>query len=343
MARMARVSREPTKAKPSATRDDVARLAGVSAAVVSYVVNGSKRVAPPTEKRVREAIAMLGYQPNRAARALRLGSSETLGMVTPDLTNPFFATLSHAVEQAAAERGFDLLLTNSDGSTELERRHLDHFATRRVDGVFVCSAVADPDIGALQRADIPAVLLNQYAETPGIDSVSVDLRAGARLAVEHLAEHGHRTIGIVIGTTTDFSVDPREMGWQETLSRLGLIPGPVLRHPFNPAGGYDAGRQLLAGDSLPTAMFVSSDRQAVGLVKAMHEAGVRMPDDLAIVSFDGSEDAIYSWPTLTSVTQPIGAMAHAAVDALIGSDHDTHHHVFAPALVRRASCGCTEH
>ena len=336
------MSRAPAKLKPSATRDDVARLAGVSAAVVSYVVNGSKRVSPPTEQRVREAIAMLGYQPNRAARALRLGSSETLGMVVPDFTNPFFASLAHAVEQAAAERGYDLLLTNSDGSEDLERRHLEQFATRRVDGVLVCSSIAKPDIRGLGQADIPAVLLNQYAETPGTDSVSVDLRGGARLAVEHLAEHGHQTIGIVIGTTTDYTVDPREMGWQETISRLGLTAGPVLRHPFNRPGGYDAGRELLASDERPTAMFVSSDRQAIGLLKAMHEAGVRVPDDLAVVGFDGSEDAMFSWPALTSVTQPVTEMARAAVEMLLDASPEKRHGVFTPTLVRRASCGCSE-
>lgn len=330
----------PTPAKPAATRNDVARLAGVSTAVVSYVVNGSKRVSPTTETRVREAIAMLGYQPNRAARALRLGSSETLGMVVPDSTNPFFATLAHAVEQAAAERGLDLLVANSDGSLAMERRHIDHFATRRVDGVFVCSALVEPDLRALEQADIPVVLLSQYLPTPGIDSVSVDLKDGSRMAVEHLAEHGHEAIGIVIGTNTDSAVDPREVGWREALGRLGLAAGPVFRQPFSRPGGYEAGRWLLGGAERPTAIFVSSDRQAVGLLKAMHEAGVRVPEDLAIVSFDGSEDAEFSWPPLTTVSQPIDEMARAAVAALVDDAAEKHHRVFTPTLIRRASCGC---
>ncbi|WP_347345928.1 LacI family DNA-binding transcriptional regulator [Microbacterium sp.] len=332
----------PAPTKPAATRNDVARLAGVSTAVVSYVVNGSKRVSPATETRVREAIAMLGYRPNRAARALRLGSSETLGMVVPDSTNPFFASLAHAVEQSAAERGYDLLMANSDGSLALERRHIDHFATRRVDGVFVCSSIVEPDLRALEQADIPAVLLNQYVATPGVDSVSVDLAGGSRLAVEHLAAHGHRTIGLVIGTNTDNTVDAREVGWRETIARLGLVAGPVLRQPFNRSGGYDAGRWLLDGAVRPTALFVGSDRQAVGLLKALHEAGVRVPEEIAIVSFDGSEDAEYSWPPLSTVAQPIEEMARAAVSALIDGEGEKHHRVFEPTLIRRASCGCAE-
>ncbi|MFT4135975.1 LacI family DNA-binding transcriptional regulator [Microbacterium sp.] len=336
---MARVP-HPTPAKPAATRNDVARLAGVSAAVVSYVVNGSKRVSPTTETRVREAIAMLGYRPNRAARALRLGSSETLGMVVPDSTNPFFATLAHAVEQAAAERGYDLLVANSDGSVAMERRHLDNLATRQVDGVFVCSSIVEPDLRALEQADIPSVLLNQYVAAPGVDSVSVDLKRGSALAVEHLAEHGHRTIGLVIGTNSDNTVDAREVGWHETIARLGLSAGTVFRHPFSRSGGYDAGRWLLHSAVRPSALFVGSDRQAVGVLKALHEAGVRVPEDIAIISFDGSEDAEFSWPPLSSVAQPIDEMAHAAVTALIDGEGEKHHLVFEPTLIRRASCGC---
>ena len=330
----------PAPAKPAATRNDVARLAGVSAAVVSYVVNGSKRVTPATETRVREAIAMLGYRPNRAARALRLGSSETLGMVVPDSTNPFFATLAHAVELAAAERGFDLLTANSDGSLAMERRQIDHFATRGVDGVFVCSSIIDPDLRALEQADIPVVLLNHYVATPGVDSVSVDLKSGSRSAVEHLAEHGHRTIGLVIGTNTDNSVDAREVGWRETIAHLGLDAGPVFRHPFSRYGGYEAGRWLLNGAVRPPALFVGSDRQAVGVLKALHEGGVRVPEDIAIVSFDGSEDAEFSWPSLSTVSQPIEEMARAAVASLLDDAAEKQHRVFAPTLIRRASCGC---
>ncbi|MFT4051819.1 MAG: LacI family DNA-binding transcriptional regulator [Microbacterium sp.] len=330
----------PATAKPAATRNDVARLAGVSSAVVSYVVNGSKHVSPTTEARVREAIAMLGYRPNRAARALRLGSSETLGMVVPDSTNPFFATLAHAVEQAAAERGYDLLVANAADSVTMERRHVDHFATRQVDGLFLCPSTSEPDLRALEKADIPAVLLNQYVATPGVDSVSVDLSLGTRLAVEHLAEHGHSAIGLVIGTNSDNAVDPRELSWHATISRLGLSAAPVFRHPFSRSGGYDAGRELLQDTVHPSALFVGSDRQAVGVLKALHEAGVRVPEDIAIISFDGSEDAEFSWPPLSTMAQPVDEMARAAVSALIDGDDEKHHRVFEPTLICRASCGC---
>nr|WP_231637097.1 LacI family DNA-binding transcriptional regulator [Microbacterium sp. No. 7] len=332
-------------AKPAAKRSDVARLAGVSTAVVSYVVNGTKNVSPETERRVREAIALLGYRPNSAARALRLGSNEMLGMVVPDARNPYFAMLAHAVETVAAERGYTLLTANADGLLETERRHVERFVDRGVDGVFLCSTIVEPDVRPLVDADIPTVLLNHSVEVAGVASVRIDLWEGARLAVEHLAEHGHERIGLVIGSNTGHVLDPRETGWRQELARRGLAEGPLERDIFTMRGGYDAGRRLLA-TGLPSALFVSSDRQAIGLLRALHEAGVRVPDDVALVSFDGSEDAAYSWPPLSTVAAPIADMARAAVDAILApADPDAgrpgiRHEVFAPALVRRASCGC---
>ena len=328
-------------AKPTATRKDVARLAGVSTAVVSYVVNGGpKRVSPATEAKVRDAIAVLGYRPNAAARALKLGSSEMLGMVVPDATNPFFATLAHAVEEAAAERGYALLIANSGGSLASERRQVANLVSRRVDGVFLCSVLFEPDLRELQAAEIPAVLLNHSAETPGFDSVGVALEEGARTAVGHLVWHGHRRIGLIMGTNTGGDLDAREVGWRGGLADAGLPSGPVMRGPFSREGGYQTGRWLLNEAERPTAVFGSSDLQAVGLLKACHEAGVRVPEDLAIVSFDGSAEAEFSWPPLSTVAQPVGEMAHAAVEALVGGGDHKRNRIFPATLVRRASCGC---
>ncbi|WP_415857431.1 LacI family DNA-binding transcriptional regulator, partial [Sinomonas sp. G460-2] len=330
----------PASAKPTATRKDVARLAGVSTAVVSYVVNGGpKRVSPATEAKVRNAIAALGYRPNAAARALKLGSSEMLGMIVPDATNPLFASLAHAVEEAAAERGYALLIANSNGSLATERRLVGNLASRRVDGVFLCSNLFEPDLRDLDAAEIPAVLLNHSAESPGYDSVGVDLRGGARLAVSHLAEHGHRRIGLVIGTNAGGDLDGREVGWRDGVEEVGLAAGPVMRVPFSREGGYRAGKWLLNEGGWPTAVFASSDLQAVGLLRAFHEAGVRIPEDIAVVSFDGSAEAEYSWPLLSTVAQPVDAMARAAVDALLDGGGQKSNRIFPPTLVRRASCG----
>ncbi|MCA4135363.1 LacI family DNA-binding transcriptional regulator [Arthrobacter sp. M4] len=325
------------------TRKDVARYAGVSTAVVSYVVNGGpKKVAPATEARVQHAIRVLGYRPNAAARALKLGSSETFGLVIPDNSNPFFARLAHAVEDAAAERGFALVLANSDANLAKERRNVRNLASRQVDGVLLASVLFEPDLTDLELADIPSVLLNQGREAPGFNSVGVDLAAGARLATEHLIGHGHTNIAACIGINTSEEMDGREHGWRQALKDAGLREGIIVRSPFDRPGGYEAGRRLLGAADRPKAIFASSDLQAVGLLRAIREAGLSVPEDVAIVSFDGIVEGEYTWPPLTTVTQPVREMADCAVDALLAAKRGEapQHRIFATTLQIRQSCGC---
>ncbi|MFI5085373.1 MAG: LacI family DNA-binding transcriptional regulator [Actinomycetales bacterium] len=324
------------------TRKDVARYAGVSTAVVSYVVNsGPKNVAPATAARVLDAIRVLGYRPNAAARALKLGSSEMLGLIISENSNPLFAQLAHSVEEAADRLGFALLLADSNDSLAKERRHLRNFISRQVTGVLLDSVAIEPDLAETVSADIPVVLLNQSRAAPGFAGVGVDLRQGARDAVRHLAGHGHRNIGLVMGSTVTYETDDRERGWLDALAAEGLSEGPIARTRFSREGGYAAGKRLLAGAERPTAVFVSSDSQAVGVLRAFHEGGIRIPEDVAIISFDGSPEAEYTWPALTTVQQPLAAMAAAAVDAIVGTDPaEQLHRIFPTELVIRRSCGC---
>lgn len=327
--------------KPSATLKDVARLAGVSTAVVSYVVNGGpKNVSPASEAKVREAIRMLGYRPNAAARALRNRSTEMLGIIVPDATNPFFAALAHAVEEAAASRGYALTIANSGHSLAVERRLVENLASRRVDGVFLCSVLPEPDLRELESAEIPAVLLNHTGQEGARYSVGIDLADGARTAVRHLVEHGHTRIGLIMGSLVGGVLDGREIGWRQALEEAGLPPGPVMRGAFTREGGYEAGKQFLGSSERPTAVFASSDLQAVGFLRSLHDGGIRVPEDVAVVSFDGSKEAEYSVPRLTTVAQPVEEMARAAVEALLGDGGSDHSRTFAGTLVLRASCGC---
>lgn len=330
---------------PTATRADVARLAGVSDAVVSYVVNGSKRVSPETEARVRAAVSKLGYRPNPAARALRLGSMEALGMIVPDLLNPFFAELTHAAEQAATRRGYTLMSMSSDGVAQNERKRLELLVERRVDGILLCSNFAIPDLPYVDEARIPTVLLNQQLEDPMHVGIGTDLYSGGVTAVTHLVDHGYEDIGLVYGVTTGAEEDGREVGWASTLDEHGLTPAAKVRRPFSPAGGYSAMRTLIEEQRVPRALFVSSDQQSRGVLRAAHEAGIRIPSDLAIVSFDGSIDARFSWPSLTTVAQPIESMADSAVEALLGDGHleTSQLKLFPGDLVIGQSCGCAIH
>ncbi|MCZ2404642.1 LacI family DNA-binding transcriptional regulator [Paenarthrobacter sp. Z7-10] len=329
--------------RSAVTRTDVARYAGVSAAVVSYVVNsGPRNVAPATAARVLEAIRVLGYRPNAAARALKLGSSETFGLILPENSNPLFAQLAHSVEEAADRLGFALMMANSDGSLSKERRHLRNFLSRQVTAVLLASVASEPDLSDVISADIPVVLLNQGQAAPGFAAVGVDLRQGAQEAVKHLIWHGHRNIGLVIGTNGTQKADGRELGWLDALATEGLRAGPIARAPFTREGGYAAGKRLIAGNERPTAVFASSDSQAAGLLRALHEGGIRIPEDIAIASFDGSPESEYTWPGLTTVAQPLAAMAAAAVEAVTGGGHNDNPtlRIFPTELIVRRSCGC---
>lgn len=325
-----------------ATRKDVAARAGVSTAVVSYVVNsGPRPVAPATRQRVLDAIQVLDYRPNAAARALKLQSTETIGLVTPDNSNPLFAELSRAIEEAADERGYALLLTNSAGLPALERKHLRNLASRQVDGILLVSETPSPDLAGPIDAGLPVILMNRAEGLTGVVSIGVDFRHAARVGVEHLIAHGHRSIGLVVGLDGIGSSRERESGWRDALTGAGLPEGPIARTEYTREGGYDAARRLLASANAPTAIFASSDMQAAGLLKAMHEAGIAVPDDVAVVSFDGSPESEFTWPPLTVVKQPVTRMARDAVAALLQAPAVSPGHVtYLSELVIRRSCGC---
>ncbi|MFJ5956672.1 LacI family DNA-binding transcriptional regulator [Paenarthrobacter sp. NPDC092416] len=324
----------------SATRREVAQRAGVSTTVVSYVVNGGpKSVSPSTEAKVRAAIDALGYRPNPAARALTLGSSRVLGIVVPDAKSPFFASLARAVEDVAAEYGFALLMGNSDSSPAHEQRLITDLAARRVDGVVLCSSVLTPDLRELNLAGIPTVLLNRWTGSGDAPAVRSDLRAGAQMAVEHLISQGHQNIGLLIGSNVEKYVDEREVGWQQALRRAGVSEGKIVRAPFTRRGGFEAGPEFLLQSNPPTAIFASSDLQALGLLRALHEARVRIPEDIAVIGFDGSEEGEFSWPPLSTVAQPVRDMARSALDIILNNrGEDTLANlVFMPELILRPS------
>lgn len=326
------------------TRTDVARLAGVSTAVVSYVINdGPKRVSADTAARVRQAIADLHYQPNVIARALTTGSARLLGFIVPDLTNPFFAELGDAIAAAASARGYDLVVASSQGSPERERSMTLNMAARRVDGIVVATVLDEVSLATLPVGDIPRVLIDDTASVPGVVSVSTSLEEGAYRAVDHLVGHGYADIGIVTGIPAPGRVDERRLGWSRRLADAGLPTGPVILADFTREGGYLATQRHLRSGSVPRALFAVSDLMAVGALRAVHEADLQTPRDVALISFDGSGESDFSWPRLSSVRQPITALAEAAVERAVdgAGPHQASLHL-AGDLVLRESCGCQE-
>lgn len=324
------------------TRTDVARHAGVSTAVVSYVVNdGPRNVAPATRERVLDSIRALDYRPNHAARALKLGTNQLIGLVIPDSTNVFFAEFARAVELAADKEGLSVIVVNSALLSGHGAPLLQRLVSRQVDGIIFAASDDGADIRGVMDAGIPVVVLNRAGLLGDSSSIGVDFFEASRQAVGHLVEHGHQHIGLIAGDSSVSTATDRESGWRAALADAGLQPGHLVRAAFSRDGGYAAGRELLTLEHRPTAVYVISDNQAIGFLRAMHEGGVAIPAEMAVISFDGSIESDFSWPPLTSMHQPITEMAEAAIHAITTrQDGAAIHREFPTELVVRQSCGC---
>jgi len=288
---------------------DVARLAGVSHQTVSRVLNNHPNVRVETARRVRAAIAELGYRPNRAARALVTGRSQLLGVVALNTTLYGPASLLTAFEQAAGSAGFAVSVgsvpsLDRQSISAVVERHLD----QRVAGIVAIAPVASA-AEALQglTADVPLVTVDGDPERPGT-GVTVDQAAGARAATEHLLAAGHRTVWHVSGPADWFDSAGRVVGWESALRAAGAEVPPVFPGDWSAATGYRVG-QTLARIPEVTAVFAANDHLALGILRALHERSLRVPDDISVVGFDDVPEAGYFIPPLTTIRPDFHAVA----------------------------------
>ncbi|MFH9070921.1 LacI family DNA-binding transcriptional regulator [Streptomyces alboflavus] len=335
------------------TRDDVARLAGTSTAVVSYVINnGPRPVAPATRERVLAAIKELGYRPDRVAQAMASRRTDLIGMIVPDARQPFFAEMTHAVEQAASERGKMVLVGNSDYVEERETHYLRAFLGMRVSGLILVShGLTDQAAAEIDAWDARVVLLHERPEA--IDDVAVvtDDVGGAQLATRHLLEHGHAYVACVGGTaetpTVGDPVSDHVEGWRRAMREAGLpVEGRLFEAPYNRYDAYQLALGFLSRPDRPTAIFCSTDDQAIGVLRAARELRIDVPGELAVAGFDDVKEAGLTDPPLTTVASDRPAMARAAVDLVlddglrVAGSRRERLKVFPSRLVVRQSCGC---
>lgn len=329
------------------TRADVARLAGTSPALVSYVLNGGPRqVAPATRARIEAAIAELGYRPNVSARSLRTNRGHALGLVIPDGANPFFAELAAVIEAAAFARGYPLFVGNAAGDPDREQAYVRSFIDRRVEGLLAISSAWETGIAdACEQAGMTLVALDRIIDPARCAHVLCDSVAGAEEAVAHLIGHGHRRIACLSGPHVS-TAEERVQGYRNALAAAGLPEGPIVRTDFGGAAGYRALTELIGTPQPPTAVFVTSDLQAMGMLRAAYDAGLRVPDDLAVIAFDGIEYSRYTRPGLTTMVQPTRQMGELAVNLLLAQiEGDTPQPgvIRLPAELRTGgSCGCAD-
>ncbi|MFN8075198.1 MAG: substrate-binding domain-containing protein [Kineosporiaceae bacterium] len=295
--------------------NDVARLAGVSAQTVSRVVNASGYVSVETRTRVERAVEQLGYRPNRAARALATRRTSTMGVIASDSRHWGPASVRRAVEHEARRRGYAVSAVDLESVTGEElAAAIDHLLRQDVEGIVVVAA-RDETLAAVQaqRPTVPLVLAE--GDAPALTTVGVDQAAGSRLATEHLIALGHRCIAHVAGPADWPEARAREQGWRHALGAAGLAVIEPWRGDWSPDSGYEAGRALAARHDVSAAV-VANDQMALGVLRALHEGGRRVPDDVSLVGFDDIPEAAYLLPPLTTVRQDFAAVGVRCMEAL---------------------------
>lgn len=303
------------------TIKDVARKAGVDPSTVSRIINNDPRlsVRDETRQRIMGAINELGYQPNSIARSLRLNNSHTIGMLIPDITNPLFPEVIKGVEDLSSEKDLSLILCNTGDLYEKEFKMIQFLLNRRVAGLLLASVHLREDaIAEVEKSGVPFVLVNRGNRKDRAAFVVADNATGAKMAVRHLIDLGHRKIAHIAGFLyTDSGIERLEGYRKElNLADLPIDSGYMVEAGYSETGGYQAMRKLLDLPDPPTAVFAVNDLTAMGAIIAIKEQGLRVPEDISIVGFDDIWVAERISPPLTSVKVSLYEMGKLAMDML---------------------------
>ncbi len=334
--------------KKRPTQADVARLAGVSRATVSYVINDveDNQVSAETRTRVLAAVQELGYQPDAMAQSLRSGSTNTLGLLIPDMDNPHYWHIAKGVEQETQQHGYDLMLISSALDVDRELNSIKALSRRRVDGLILIISFFEqvrPAIQRLMQQQRPLVLLNR--ELDNVDYVETDLGSGASQAMQHLLAHGHRRIGFVFGVASHELASRRLTTYRDSLTAASLqVDEDLIVHcGTSIEEGYQATCRLITQKPRPTALMVVNDVLAIGALRAAVDCGLRVPADLSISSFDDISLALYTQPRLTTVGVDATLVGRTAARMIFQRLHDPNlppqHETLTGQLIVRDSTG----
>ncbi|SMY07138.1 LacI family DNA-binding transcriptional regulator [Flavimaricola marinus] len=303
-----------------ATLSDVARAAGLSPTAVSRHLNGRITLPAETRARIEAAIDALDYRPNLLARRLSTGRTEAIGLVTPEIDNPFFAELAAAVEVAAADHGYAVSITSTRGDPARETAAIERLRDRHVDGLMLMTGTPqDGTLAAALEGLTNVLLLDEDIPGPDLPRLFVDNTAGARAATRQLIELGHRHIAHISGQRGVSSVEQRYAGYLEALAEAGLSAGPCAFGRYRREFGEVAAREMLAADPRPTAIVTGSDEIAIGVMTVARQNGLTLPADLSLTGFDDILYAALIDPPLTTVRQPVAEMGRIAFDTLLAS------------------------
>ncbi|GGC12292.1 LacI family transcriptional regulator [Novosphingobium endophyticum] len=284
---------------------------GVSATTVSYVLNGTGAVGAEMSKRIRATAKQLGYRANQAAKAVRTGKTRTVGLILPDLTNPFFPLLAQPIQMAAYEAGYAVLLIDSHGNTDWERSGAEDLLARGVDGIIWCPATEVDSLATL-KGEVPIVAIDR--PLPDYDSVSADSYGGARQLAEHLLALGHHSVGMVTGPMSLSSARMRRDGFVDRFSKAGTIAWE-MENSFSINLCADVREAVCKNRA--SAIICANDLIALGVMRFLYGQGARVPDEVSVVGFDDISWASLATPGLATVRQPFAPLGKQAIELLL--------------------------
>jgi DNA-binding LacI/PurR family transcriptional regulator len=323
---------------------DIARAAGVSHTTVSRALRDSPEISAATKERIRKLAQEMGYRPSAIARSLVTQRTHTVGVVVTSLADPFHTEVVQGIEMHAQDHGYSILLSMSHEDPARERAAVEILAEKRVDGIIVAaSRIGSNYLPLLQRLQVPIVLLNSHQTGEYVYSIATDNVQAGHLAASYLLDLGHRRIGY-IGSNRGGQTDrDRLAGFRRALCQagIGIQDAWIVRGDGRMAGGCEAMREILAMPDQPTALFCYNDLTAIGALKAIVEAGRRVPDDYSLIGLDGLVEATYVNPSLTTVEQPRLEMGRLAMQMLIDvltGQHIPTSRVLTGSLIERGSC-----
>jgi LacI family transcriptional regulator len=299
---------------------DVAKRACVSTMTVSRVINSSGYISQETQERVEKAIAEMGYVPNALARSLRFKQTQTIALVLTDITNPFFTTIARGVEDAASEKGFTVMYCNTDESLVEETEYLHTLLKKQVDGVLLVPVgSSNENVLYLQERNTPLVVLDRHVPDVKIDSVRADSVQGGYTLTRHLLDLGHRRIAILSGPADTSTALDRVVGYHQAFAEAGLPVDPQwVRHGlFVQESGYQMAQEVLALSPRPTGIVAANNFISIGAYHALRAAGLRIPEDISLVTFDDLPTPLVLEPFLTAIDQSAYELGYKATQMLL--------------------------
>jgi LacI family transcriptional regulator len=337
----------PRRLKQVPTIADVARECGVGSMTVSRVMNGKKHVSVAMTKRVRAAIIKLGYEPNEAARILKGQPPRTIGLIVPDLADPFFSTCAHAIQQLAAKQGYTTLLFACEGQKNTEAEELAMMKSRNIAGILIVpsNVSSGHELKELRRRGVPIVMLDRTLPDLDAGEVMVENREGTRKAIDHLMEHGHRQI-LCVGYDSKFnSIGQRIAGYREAMTQAGLKPQLLMVTRDSSIAPQLLKR--LRSTTRPTALFTLNNVTTTTALHVLQRENISVPREVAMIGFDDFDLASLLAVPLTAVRQPAAELGRSAARLLLDwirfgshAEHLSPRVILPTELVIRQSCGC---